>query len=101
MNKLTIIHSIPFPGFAQQTESVLSGLHSAGNMLIQGWPYKTGLSNIQERKRITTKKLKPSKNLSHTIQFTSPVLPLSKVYSYSCGKNDLNDRDSGICHQAN
>jgi len=35
--------------------------------------------------KITTKKLKPGKNLSHSIQFnsiqfTSPVLPYSRVY---------------------
>ena len=35
--------------------------------------------------RIRTKEFKPDKNLSHTIQFTSPVQPLSKVYSYSNG----------------
>jgi len=37
--------------------------------------------------KIRTKEFKPDKNLSHTIQFTSLVLPDSKVYSNSGGKN--------------
>ena len=50
--------------------------------------------------RIRTKEFKPDKNLSHTIQFTSPVQPWSQVYSYSNGMNGQKIRHTGCWSQA-
>jgi len=50
--------------------------------------------------RIRTKEFKPDKNLSHTIQFTSPVLSCSKVYSNSDGMNGQKIRHIGYWSQA-
>ena len=56
--------------------------------------------NIDRLKGTTTKKFKPNKDLSHTIQFTSPVQPENKVYCNNNGSNDLKIRQTGCWTQA-
>ena len=62
--------------------------------------FKINKTMDRNSKRIQTKELKPGKNLSHTIQFTSPVLPHSKVYSNSGGMNGKQIRYTSCWSQA-
>jgi len=69
--------------------SVLDLRYCSGAMFVQRNPHKMEITNIQYINRNTTKKHKPNKNLSHTIQFTSSVLPWITVYVKLSGKNGL------------
>ena len=69
---------------AQQTVSTCSGV-----MFEQKGPRDAGSANKQRLNRTPTKKHKPNKNLSHTIQFTSLILPLNPVYIIINGTNSL------------
>jgi len=83
LKKILLSYRLPKPPFS----GFRSDRYSSGKMVDPNVNLETGLFDRQEIKSEPTKKHKPNKSLSHTIQFTSHLLPWLRVYSSLSGKN--------------
>ena len=63
-------------------------------------PSMQGTKQFFYIKGTKTKKYKPNKNLSHTIQFTSHVQPRFRVYDNINGSNKTENRQTGCWTRA-
>ena len=70
----TLLPVASSPGCVQLTGTVSTGRQNCGSAFIE--------------EGTKTKKYKLNKNLSHSIQFTSLVLPQFRVYDNSSGRNE-------------